>query len=92
MEQEVVMEDSRIVAALSADLAQRIGAQRFDLWFGEQTKLCIAATQLTVRAASTFLRDCLRKYFAEEIRACWKSLVGDTATVEFEADESIARV
>jgi chromosomal replication initiator protein len=35
------------------------------------------------------LRDCLRKYFADEIRACWKARAGDSATVEFEVDESI---
>src|SRR6188508_683208 len=31
--QEVVMEDSQVVAALSAQLAERIGRKRFDLWF-----------------------------------------------------------
>ena len=37
--QEVVMEDSQIAAALSAQLAERIGTQRFELWFGAHARL-----------------------------------------------------
>jgi len=86
------MEDSRIAAALSAKLVERIGAQRFDLWFGAQTQLCIAATSLTIRAASTFVRDWLRKNFSEDLRICWEALVGHLGTIEFDVDESIGRL
>jgi chromosomal replication initiator protein len=91
MEQEVVMEDSQIVAALSTQLAQRIGAQRFELWFGSQTELCIAATRLTIRAASAFVCDWLRTNLADDIRACWEAIVGTSGTLGFEVDESLGR-
>ena len=85
------MEDSqRIVAALSSELAQRIGAQRFELWFDSQTELSAAATRLTVRAASEFVRDWLRKNFADDIRVCWQAIVGCFGTIAFEVDESLA--
>jgi chromosomal replication initiator protein len=82
--QEVVMEDSQVAAALSTQLAERIGAQRFDLWFGTQAELCVRGLSLTIRAASTFVRDWLRTHFADDIRACWETLVGGTGTVAFD--------
>jgi chromosomal replication initiator protein len=92
MEQVVVMEDSQIVAALLSELAQRIGTQRFELWFGAQTQLCNTATGLTVRAPSDFVRDWLRTNFADDIRACWQATVGCPGTVDFEVDKSLAQV
>ena len=38
------MEDSQVAAALSAQLAERIGAQRFELWFSSQAQLCVEPT------------------------------------------------
>lgn len=78
------MEDSEAVAALSTQLAQRIGPQRFELWFHNQAELCARANCLTIRAASPFVRDWLQKNFADDIRACWVNLVDGAATVEFE--------
>jgi chromosomal replication initiator protein len=79
------MEDSQ-VAALSLQLAERIGAQRFDVWIRSQTRLCIEATCLTVHAASDFVRDWLRKNLADDIRAVWQSFCGPAATVEYAVD------
>ena len=77
------MEDSQVAVALSAQLAERIGAQRFDLWFNSQTELCVRGLSLVVRSASAFVRDWLRTNFAEDIRACWEAIVGAAGTIEF---------
>ena len=77
------MEDSQVAAALSAQLAERIGAQRFDLWFNTQTELCVRGLSLVVRSASAFVRDWLRTNFADDIRACWEAIVGAAGTIEF---------
>jgi chromosomal replication initiator protein len=90
--QEVVMEDSQIVAALSRELAQRIGTERFALWLGPQTKLRIDGTHLVVRAPNAFVRDCLRKHLAQAIGACWKQVGGGDGMVEFEVDEAPGEV
>ncbi len=82
------MEDSCIAASLSSQLAERIGAQRFELWFGPQTRLCTEATCLTIHAASEFVRDWLRTNLAEDIRAVWRAIVGQAATVEFAVDQA----
>ena len=50
--QDVVMEDSQIAAALSTQLAARIGASGYELWFGPSTRICVTSTCLTILAAS----------------------------------------
>lgn len=77
------MEDSQVVAALSAQLSQRIGPQCFELWFTSQAQLCVEASCLTIRAASMFVLEWLRKQFDTDIRACWKTIVGDAGIVAF---------
>jgi chromosomal replication initiator protein len=83
------MEDSGIVAALSIQLAERIGSQRFDAWFGAQTTLRIAGTHLTVHASSKFVCDWLRKNLANEISCCWSSIAGESVTIEFVHDDAL---
>ena len=80
------MEDSQIAGALCAELAERIGAERFDLWFGAQTRLCVDERRLTVRATNAFVRDWLKKHFAEDIRACWEAIVGGPLPIEFDIE------
>ena len=80
------MEDSQIGVALSAELARRIGAQRFALWFGPQTQLSVGAAGLTIRASSPFVRDWLRQNFADDIRACCDAVVGRSLPMEFDVD------
>ncbi|HVT27698.1 MAG TPA: chromosomal replication initiator protein DnaA [Lacipirellulaceae bacterium] len=85
------MEDSQVAAALSAQLEQRIGRQRYELWFTTQAQLCAHSTCLIVRAASPFVRDWLRKHFADEIRACWEAIVGEAGLVEFDSGAMITQ-
>jgi chromosomal replication initiator protein len=86
--QEVVMEDSQTVAALSRELALRIGQERFDLWFGSQAKLGIDGGQLTVKTPSPFVRDWLRKHLGDVVGACWSEFSDSTGSVEFVVEEA----
>jgi chromosomal replication initiator protein len=83
------MEDSQVVAALSKLLAQRIGMKRYAVAFGPQTRLCVAAGCLTIRAANVFVRDWLRRNYADDIRACWESVTGRSQVVEFDVDGTL---
>ena len=85
------MEDSQIAAALCAELAERIGAERFDLWFGAQTRLCVDERRLTMRATNAFVRDWLKKHFAEDIRACWEAIAGGSLPVEFDIEPALGK-
>lgn len=83
------MEDPQIVAVLSANLADRIGALRYELWFGPSTRICVTPKGLTILSASAFVRDWLRTNFADDIRACWEAIVGEPLPIAFEVDETV---
>src|SRR6185295_2801566 len=82
--QEVVMEDSKVAAALSAELTRRIGPQRFELWFKTQSQLCIEGNCLTIRAAGAFVLEWIKKNLADDIRASWEAVAGLEATVAYD--------
>src|SRR6476659_10543406 len=83
-QQEVVMEDSQGAAALSAELARRIGSQRFELWFKTQSQQCVVGNCLTIRAANAFVLDWMKKNLADDVRASWEAVAGQDGTVTYE--------
>src|SRR5690242_9655623 len=82
-QQEVVMEDSQVAAALSAELTKRIGPQRFELWFKTQSQQSFDGNSLTVCAANAFTLDWLKQNLADDVRASWAAVVGPEGTVTF---------
>lgn len=77
------MEDSRVAAALLAELARRIGPQRYELWFARQARVRVDASGLTVQMANAFIRDLVIKNLGDEIRASWEAIGGHGRPVEF---------
>jgi chromosomal replication initiator protein len=85
------MEDAHIVANLQTQLRDRIGAERFGLWFGRHTRFSLDGDRLTVCAATTFARDWLRRHFARDVLACCQALAAADVHVEFEVDACLAQ-
>lgn len=87
--QEVVMEDSEVVAELRTRLAEQLGQQQYELWFARETQLCLSADALVVVAASAFKRDWLRRNFVAGIQAVCAAVLGDAVRVEFAVDRGL---
>lgn len=87
--QEVVKEDCHVAAEVRAKLAERIGPERFGLWFGAQTQLVIEGDLVTVRAASVFVRDLLRQNFSDDLHDCAQEVVDRKLTLAFEVEPSL---
>src|SRR3954466_5957220 len=85
------MEDSKVAAALSAELARRIGPQRFELWFKTQSQQCVAGNCLTIRAANAFVLDWMKKNLADDVRASWEAVAGQDATVVYDVCAAIEK-
>lgn len=83
------MEDTQIAAALSAHLADRLGDQRYELWFGDATRFCVTSTCLKIIAANDFACRWLRTNFADDIRECWDAIVGRPVLIAFEVDATV---
>jgi chromosomal replication initiator protein len=84
------MDDIDVAADLRTRLAQLIGQDRFELWFGRHTEFRLDDDCMTVVAASTFSRDWLRRNFIAELRASCQAASGRDLRVEFVVDESIS--
>lgn len=83
------MDDVERIARFKVALAERIGRQRYELWFARQTQFTLARDQLTVHVTSAFLRDWIRRNFSTELRDTCAEQGACDAKVEFEVDASL---
>jgi len=61
--QEVKFDDKEIVTALRRALADRVGAERYDLWFASSAQFRISPERVVVAVPNSFLQDWLRNNF-----------------------------
>jgi chromosomal replication initiator protein len=78
-----------IVSVLQTKLADKVGKERFELWFGQSTSLALAGDDLVVAAPSQFFRDFLRSSFRAQIEAACFETLGRRANLIFQIDESL---
>jgi len=88
--QEVTTDDMEIVSALRLALADRVGQDRFDLWFGPGTRLELGDEVLSVTVANQFTQDWLRTQFRGDIEAACTEVLGRPLHVEFHVNPSLA--
>ncbi len=83
------MDDTDIVSALRAAVADRVGKERFDLWFGPNGRLQLDGDALTILAPNLFFQRWLRSNFCRDIeRACLDTL-GKIPELDFRVDTSL---
>ena len=79
------------VAALANQLRDRIGQQRYDLWFANNTKISWEADVLTVGVQNLFFKDWLQKQFAADLGAAAALVLGRPVEVGFRIDPELFR-
>jgi chromosomal replication initiator protein len=88
--QEVIDRDTEIVSRIRARLVTQLGEDRFELWFGNGTRLQWINEALRVSADTSFRVDRLRRGLLSEIqRVLWEECDRDVA-VTFAVDTSLA--
>jgi chromosomal replication initiator protein len=88
--QDVTKDDREIVSALRAHLADRVGKDRYEVWFGASTQLCVRDGTLTVGVPNRFYQDWLRNNFRKDIEAACIETLGQSLPLEFRIDASLA--
>jgi chromosomal replication initiator protein len=86
--QEVTTSDTDIVSALRCALAERVGDQRFGLWFGPNTWFKLDEHKLVVGAPNRFLSDWISSNFRSAIEAACQSVMGRCPELQFVIDGS----
>lgn len=87
----MITRDKEIVSALQAALTERIGPERFELWFGSSVRLKPTGSELHVVASDRFILDRLRGSLRSDLQASCDEVLGPSTSIRFQLDESQAK-
>lgn len=85
--QDVTKDDMEIVSALQEVLADKVGKERFELWFGANTQLRLAEGTLTVSSPTKFVQSWLQANFRRHLEDSCIQVLGRQVPVVFKVDE-----
>lgn len=75
--------DRKVESKAHHALVDKIGKERFELWFEDGSRIAVQGNSLVVTAPDSFRLDRLRRTFAADLRAVAAEVLGEKATVEF---------
>ena len=79
-------DDMEIVSTVRTALADKVGQERFDLWFGASTRLTYDGRVLRVGAPSEFFLEWIRANFRRHIEMACSDVLGNCPAIEFHLD------
>ncbi len=75
-----------IVSSLCAVLADKVGKERFALWFGSGARFRLDHGSLTIGVPNRFFRDWIRANFRREIETACVETLGKCPAIKFSVD------
>lgn len=84
-------QDMEIADDLRLLLADKVGQERFDLWFGNTTLLELQGDVLSIHLPDQFSLDWVRKNFRRQIEDACEELTGTAPALEFRIDSKLKR-
>lgn len=87
----VMRGDKEIVSAFRDALKERVGRDRFDVWFASTTRLELGESQVTVFAPSSFSVDWLRTHFLDDLTLVARHICGTETALLFRVDSSLRK-
>ncbi|MGY8770772.1 MAG: chromosomal replication initiator protein DnaA [Pirellulales bacterium] len=79
----MVKDDIDILSALQLALIDKIGQQRYDLWFESNTSMTLVKNQLYVEATSQVTLDFIRKNFRTQIDEVVSATVSNPVVIQY---------
>lgn len=79
-----------IVSALRTAVADRVGKERFELWFGAAARFELLDGALVVGAPNRFFRDWLLSSFRSDLEAACLAVLGACPEIDFRVEASPA--
>ncbi|HPU06465.1 MAG TPA: DnaA/Hda family protein [Thermogutta sp.] len=76
-------DDKDIMSALRRAIADKVGNERYSLWFGPRTRFAWNGTELSVYAPNPFYREWIQTVFAGAIEEACQSVIGYVPTISF---------
>ena len=95
--QGIVREDAcrtaeSVIGAINDAIAQRIGQQKFRIWFKNSTRLTLADGNLKVGVANPFMSTWLESHFHAVISEAARTVAGPDCQVSFAIDSQLCDV
>jgi chromosomal replication initiator protein len=79
----VTKDDKEIMSVLRKRMADRVGQERFELWFSAGVDFEVHGAMFRVLATNAFALERLRKSFREDLEAVAVEVLGRAATLQF---------
>ena len=83
-------DDMEIVSALCAKLADMVGTERYELWFGASVRLALDGDSLMVCVPNRFYQDFIRLNFRAELATACQAIVGRSLELQFSMSAAVA--
>ncbi|UCG15491.1 MAG: chromosomal replication initiator protein DnaA [Phycisphaerales bacterium] len=80
-----------MVCLLESRIAEKVGPQRFKVWFKNATRLTLADGFLKVDVPNQFVGGWIENHFSEIIRQAAEEVTGQPVSLSFSIDPSLAR-
>ena len=78
------------VSAIADALAERIGKQKFQIWFKNSTKFTLAGDYLKVGVPNLFIASWIESHFLNEITQAVRAVTGKSPKITFAVDPDLA--
>ncbi|HNQ24435.1 MAG TPA: chromosomal replication initiator protein DnaA [Phycisphaerae bacterium] len=79
------------VARLAARIAEKVGPQRYGVWFKNVTRFTFADGYLRVSAPNPFIAEWIERHFAEAIGEAAREVAGQEFTLSFTVEPALAK-
>jgi chromosomal replication initiator protein len=79
------------IETINGILAEKVGQQKFRIWFKNSTKLTLADGYLKISAPNPFIANWIENHFLTEIREAVRAVTGGNVEVTFATDPNLAR-
>jgi chromosomal replication initiator protein len=78
------------IHAIGKALAEKVGQQKFEIWFKNSTKLTLAGGYLKVGVPNLFIANWIENHFFNEISQAVRSVTGTNVKVTFTIDPELS--
>ncbi len=84
-------DDTEIVSALQSALADKVGKDRYEMWFGANARIALEADTVKVSVPNRFYQDWLRTNFRRQIEESCVQALGRSLPISFHIAEPPGR-
>jgi chromosomal replication initiator protein len=84
------LDSAELINSINEALAEKVGAQKFRVWFKNSTKLSLNGEYLKVCVPNTFIASWIENHFLNEISEAVRTVTGIKAKVTFTIDPELS--